>query len=492
MNSTSLIDGRYQRKVFALVVVPTMENAYHTLKDFVAITPPMGLASIAACILPTGREVVIIDGDAEQLTLDQAIEQLVSLKPDYVGMTVMTATMDITRIFCTQLKTHLPNTLIIVGGPHLSALPEQTLKDVAAIDIGVIGEGDDTIVELLNVIDSGTDLDTVAGIVFRDPSRGPHQTAVRGPLKNLDKLPLPALHLLNPKLYRSYGWNDWVSGYRQPLGVIFTGRGCVGKCNFCAAHTVFGRGVRYFTLEQVKNQIDYLVNEWQIRILYFLDDTFTANRKMVNDICDYLIQKGYNKRLEILVSSRVDTIHPPTLQKMRQAGVRWVCFGVESGNQEILSRMHKNISIEQIHKAFKLTHEADLFIAGNFMIGHIGETEQTAMDTINMACELDQDYVSFAIAIPLPGTELYAHCVETGIVIPPWNDFGSVNTPPIPLNSGLDADTLIQLRDIAVSRFFKRPSYILKLMLRMRGWRVLKSFISMFLAIRIEKAKKRF
>jgi len=416
-------------RLFALVVIPTMENAYHSMQDFIAIIPPMGLASIAASIESSGRNVVIIDGDAEQLTFEQTMERLIQLKPDYIGCTLMTATMDITSKFCNLLKQHLPDVPIITGGPHASALPELTLADVGSIDVIVIGEGDFTVLDVMNALDDGSGLGKVEGIAYRNAS-GIHLTAPRGPIRDLSTLPQPALHLLKRELYRSYGWNNWVSGYRKPFGVVFTGRGCVGKCNFCAAHTVFGRGVRYFSLEQVKSQIDYLVNDWQIRILYFLDDTFTANRKMVNDICDYLIEKKYHLRLEIMVSSRVDTIHLPTLQKMRQAGVRWICFGVESGNQEILSRMHKHITIEQIHKAFRLSREADLFIAGNFMIGHIGETEKTALDTICMANELDQDYVSFAIAIPLPGTELYDHCVETGIPLPPWNDFGSVNSPP--------------------------------------------------------------
>lgn len=478
-------------KRFVLLVIPTMENAYHSLQDFVAIPPPIGIASIAACVEQTGREALIVDGDAERLTLDQAVDKVVALRPDYVGSTVMTATMDITRDFYARVKSRLPAVPVIVGGPHVSALPERTLEDASAIDVSVIGEGDETVVELLAAMDAGVGLEQVAGIAFRQEGRVV-RTARRGPVENLATLPRPAFHLLNKALYRSYGWNNWVSGYRRPFGVVFTGRGCVGKCNFCAAHTVFGRGIRYFELQQIKDQLDFLVNDWNIRVLYFLDDTFTANRKMVHDICDYLIEKGYHRRLEIMVSSRVDTIHLPTLQKMRQAGVRWICFGVESGNQELLTRMQKRISIDQIRSAFRLSREAGLFIAGNFMIGHLGETRESALDTIRLACELDQDYASFAVAIPLPGTELYDHCVETGIPLPPWNDFGNVNTPPIPLNASLDAATLVGLRAQAIGRFFKRPGYFFGLLVRMRAGRVILDFARMYLAILREKAAKRF
>ncbi|MDP3260462.1 MAG: radical SAM protein, partial [Thermodesulfovibrionales bacterium] len=347
-----------------------------------------------------------------------------------------------------------------------------------------------TIVEILRMLDCGEDLGAIAGIAYRKEGQ-PAVTGRRSPIKDLTRLPIPAFHLLDPLLYRSYGWNNWVSGYRKPLGIIFTGRGCVGKCNFCAAHTVFGKGIRFFSIQQIKYQIDYLMNVWKIRILYFQDDTFTANRKLVNDICDYLIEKGYNERLEIMVSSRVDTIHLPTLKRMREASVRWICFGVESGNQEILNRMFKRITIDQIRKAYNLSREAGLFIAGNFMIGHLGETKESALDTIRLACELDQEYASFAIAIPLPGTELYQHCLDNNIPLPTWNDFGSVNTPPIPLNESLNSQELLRLRDIAVNSFFKRPVYLLKLLIRMKPWNVLKDFILMYFAIRAEKKAKR-
>lgn len=477
-------------KKLVLVVIPTIENAYHNLRDFVSISPPMGLASIAATAENAGYNVSIIDGDAEQLTLAQTVERVALLEPFAVGSTIMTATMDITRIFFEMLKQRLPDVPVIVGGPHVSALPEQTLADSREIDICVIGEGDDTIVEILWMLDRGEDLGAIAGIAYRKEGQ-PAVTGRRVPIKDLTRLPIPAFHLLDPLLYRSYGWNNWVSGYRKPLGIIFTGRGCVGKCNFCAAHTVFGKGIRFFSMQQIKDQIDYLMNVWKIRILYFQDDTFTANRKLVNDICDYLIEKGYNKRLEIMVSSRVDTIHLPTLKRMREASVRWICFGVESGNQEILNRMFKHITIDQIKKAYSLSREAGLFIAGNFMIGHLGETKESALDTIRLACELDQEYASFAIAIPLPGTELYQHCLDNNIPLPTWNDFGSVNTPPIPLNESLNSPELLRLRDLAVNSFFKRPVYFLKLLVRMKTWNVLKDFILMYFAIKAEKKAKR-
>lgn len=473
-----------------LVVVPTMDNAYHNLKDFVAIVPPIGLLSVAATAEAAGHRVVIVDADAEGLDSGRALDRIAALRPDVVGATVMTATMDLCAAFFARLKERLPAVPVVVGGPHPSSLPERTLADAAAFDVAVVGEGDETIVDLMNAYAVGGDLTGIPGIACRRAGQVV-VTAPRGSIADLGVLPLPAYHLLNRDLYRSYGWNNWVSGHRTPVGVVFAARGCVGKCNFCAAHTVFGRGIRYFPLETVKRQLDYLLRDWKIRVLYFQDDTFTANRKMVEALCDYIVEQGYDRQLEIMVSSRVDTVNPETLRKMRRAGVRWICFGVESGNQAILDRMGKKITVKQVRKAFRLAREAGLFIAGNFMIGHIGETRQSALDTISLACELDQEYASFAIAIPLPGTELYDYCIDSGMQLPAWNDFGNVNTPPIPVNRELGAEELVELRNLAVNRFFKRPEYFLRLLVRLKPLNVIEDFVRMYFALRRERLAKR-
>lgn len=478
-------------KKFVLVVVPTMENAYHYFKDFPGVSIPVGIISIAAVLEKESYEVRIIDGDAENLTFDEILERVVREKPDYVGSTCMTATMDLTYRFYSKLKERLPEVKTIVGGPHVSAIPKGTLEESKDIDIVVKGEGDDTIIQVMDALKNKRDLTTVKGIAFRRDGEVV-QMQDRELIKNLGKLPIPAYHLIKYDLYRSYMWNNWVSGHRSPVGSVFTGRGCYGECTFCAAKVIFGQRIRYFPIERIKEEIDLLVNKYKVRVLYFQDDTFTANRLLVNEICDYIIEKGYNKRLEIDISARADTIHFPTLLKMRKAGFRWIFFGVESGCQQILDIMHKNITIQQIRDAFKKSNDAGLYVGGNFMLGNLGETSDTVMDTINLACRLKQDYASFTIAIPFPGTELYQHCIDKGIKFPSWNEFGSVNSPPIPLNDGLNAERLIELRESATNRFFKRPTYLIKMLIRFHALSVIRDFVKMYFALRKEIKEKRY
>jgi len=471
-----------------------MEEAYHNMQDFIAIMPPIGLLCIAASLETVGVEVEILDAEALGLSLDEAVEMVAALEPDYVGSTSMTAIMDIKGTFYTKLKEKLPDVVTMVGGPHASAMPTQTLVDFPGIDISVIGEGDYTVLEILDALENrGVDgLAEVDGIAFKNSTGELIETALRRPIKRLAELPPPAYHLLDFSLYRSYGWNSWSKGNRAPLGVVFTGRGCVGKCNFCASQSVFGKGVRYFPVEDVLKIIEMLVEEQQVKVLYFLDDTFTANRKMVKTICEFMIERGYNTHVESMVSSRVDCVDMEMFMLMRKAGVKWVCFGVESGNERVLKDMGKRITLDQIRSAFKIARDSGMAVAGNFMIGHIGETWESAMETIELACELPEDYASIAVAIPLPGTGLYRHCVDNNIKLPTWQEFGSVNTPPISLNPTLNSKELMALRDLAVNRFFKRPKYLIGLMFRFNPYYVISDFLKMYLALRAERKDGRW
>lgn len=477
--------------MFVLTVVPTMDNAYHTMKDFTAIFVPVGLTSIAAVLERQGYAVSIVDADAENLTLEQTIERIVKENPSYVGSTCMTATMDITNKFYARLKEKLPHVKIIVGGPHVSALPKRTLEDSNEIDIVVKGEGEETIIELLDAMEQGRDISAVKGLAFREGNKI-IETGDRELIQDLGKLPMPAYHLVKYEHYRAYMWSHWVSGYRKPVGAIFTHRGCFGKCNFCASQVMWGRKIRCFPIQRIKDELDLLVNTYKIKVLYFQDDTFTANNKLVNEVCDYIIEKGYHKQLEINACSRADTAHLPTLKKMRQAGVRWLFIGVESGNQRILDAIHKDITIQQIKDAFEKANAAGLFVSGTYMIGNLGDTRETVMDTINLACEMKQDYAAFSIAVPVPGSDIYDHCIDKGATFPTWNDFGLINSEPIPLNDALGPEALKELRTLAVNRFFKRYSYLIRMLMRFRNVAVVKDFITMYHAVKKAKDTKKY
>lgn len=472
-------------KKFILVNVPTTEDVYHNLKDFVSVSIPVGLAAIAAVLERKNYEVKIVDADAEGLSLSETIARLSDERPDYVGSTCMTSTMCVTYRIYERLKKLLPAVKIIVGGPHVSALPKQTLKECDAIDIVVKGEGDDTLAELMDAIEKNIDFRTVDGIAFRD--KGTVVENKNRPLiEDMGRIPLPAYHYLKYGLYRSFVWDKWACGRRKPVGVVFTSRGCYGDCNFCATRVVFGKMARYFPLDRIKQEIDLLIKEYDIRILYFQDDTFTANKKLVNDICDYIIDKGYNRRLVINVCTRPDAVDLPMLRKMRRAGVRWIFFGVESGDQRTLREIGKNITLQRIREAFKMARMSGIYTIGSFMIGNLGETRESVMSTIEFARELKMDFAGFHIVVPFPGSQIYDYYTARGAKHNSWEDFRSINSAKMALNASLDDAQLKELRTYAMSRFFKRPSYLLREAFRLRSFSLVTDLGKMYLEIKKE------
>jgi anaerobic magnesium-protoporphyrin IX monomethyl ester cyclase len=448
----------------ALVCVPSMENAYHTLQDFVAILPPSSILTIASCLEKAGHEVLFIDSDGMGLTFEQVLSKVISFDPDYVGITAMTATITIAAQLCKRVKEANPKIITIFGGIHATALPVRTIEDYPFVDYVVKGEGEYTLVKLLERLNAGCSPDDIESITFRKGGSIIDNARVE-PIRNLDELPLPAHHLLNYSRYRSYGWNGWDSGKRAPVGAVYTARGCYRSCTFCSSKVVLGRGIRCFGVDRVMEEIDLLVKKYKIRILYIQDDTFAAQKQRSMEICELILKRGY--KLEIMIAARCDEVDLELYKKLKEAGVNWCCYGVESGNQGVLDSIKKGIKLDNVYKAFETANRVGFHVGGNFMIGFPNETWDTAMDTINLACKLPMDYASFAICIPFPGTDMYYDAIQRKIPMPPWSGFGLVNSPPIPL-SGLSVAELYRLRRIATFKFFTNPRYLLRLMMKFK------------------------
>ena len=472
-----------------LVCAPSMEKAYHGLQSFVAVIPPTSLLTIASCLERAGHEVMLLDGDGLSLDFENTLSKALSYKPDYVGLTSMTATMDIAMCFCERIKEANHAITTILGGIHATALPVKTIEDYPCVDYVVKGEGEYTVVKLLDILASGGSCDSLEGMTFRKGSRIIDNPQPK-PIYNLDDLPLPAYHLLNYSRYRSYGWNGWETGVRAPVGVIYTARGCYRNCSFCSSKVVSGRGIRCFSVKRVMEELDVLVRRYKIKILYIQDDTFAVNKKRAMEICEEILRRGYT--LEIMIAARCDEVDSELYKKLREAGVTWCCYGVESGNQEILNSIGKGITLDNVYNAFEAANRAGFHIGGNFMLGFPDETWDTAMDTIHLAVkELKMDYASFAICVPYPGTDIYYNAIARGIKMPEWTNFGLVNTPPIAL-SELTVGQLYALRRIATIRFFSRPQYVGRILRKFKKNIVMRDFVNTGAAIIKEIAAKRF
>lgn len=422
--------------------------------------PPMGLAYIASYLekYADELEVKILDSDPEQLGLGETIKEA-SSGYDIVGITAITPTISNAWYIANRVKELSPNTVIVLGGVHPTTLPEESLQQ-PGVDVVVRGEGEITMLEFIRCMEEGGDLKSVNGISFKR-GNGVIHAPPRLSLRNLDELPFPARHLLPNEKY-------WTIGVmRTPWASIVTSRGCPKKCIFC--NPAGGRWWRFRSTENVLAEIEHLIETYKIRELDIIDDNFLVWRKRAEKIMDGIMKRGWDLIWRCGNGVRVDTVNRNLLFKMYKAGCRYLAFGVESGNQEILNRIKKNVTLSQIRAAFKWCREAGIRTTAFFMIGNIGENEKTIRQTIKFAKELDPDQAQFAITTPYPGTEMYEFVKREGkILTTDWSKWTLYTSPVFELGE-LNPGFLEKMQREAYREFTLRPGYIIRRMLRVRS-----------------------
>ena len=273
-------------------------------------------------------------------------------------------------------------------------------------------------------------------------------------VRDLDELPFPAYDLLSIDKYYSPQTSQ------KPFVSMMTSRGCPYRCIFCDAHAVFERKYRFQSPERTVEEIKYLVKDFKIRELLIKDSEFTINKERVYKLCELLSKNKLNVRWSCNV--RVDSLDEKLVQAMKNAGCRLMQFGVESGDQAILDKLKKRITIDEIRRAFKLAHAAGIRTQANFMFGHPGETREAAFKTIEMGKNLNPDYAAFNFMIPFPGTELYSQATENNWFLDgsdPWDfriDKCVMNA------SEMSTEELEQMQKLAYRSFYFRPAYMMK------------------------------
>ena len=434
--------------------------------------PPMGLAYIAAYLERHGVEVRILDADP--LGLDpEAIIKKASSGYDIVGISALTVTINNAWRMANRLKEFCSETTVVLGGIHPTTLPEESSQQ-PGVDIVVRGEGEITMLKLVRCLEAGDELSLIKGISFKRDGKVIHNPP-RPPLRNLDQLPFPARHLLPNEKYRTLGV------MRIPWASIVTSRGCPKKCIFC--NPAQGRWWRFRSAENVLEEIEYLIKEYKIRELDIADDNFLLWRKRAEQICDGLIKSGWNLIWRCGNGVRIDTVDRELLVKMHRAGCRWLSFGVESGNQQILNRIKKDITLDEIRNAFKWCREVGIKTTAFMMIGNIGENEATIRETINFAKKLDPDHAQFTIATPYPGTEMYDIIKSQGrFLASDWAAWDLYSEPLFEFEN-LNSDWLKRMHREAYREFTLRPSYIIHRLLRVRSTAELTGLIKGGLAV---------
>ena len=355
--------------------------------------PPLGLGYIAAYLKQNDISVEVVD--CTFLNQKQALKKITDSKPKIIGIQSMYSMRKKSLELAQLLRDHCE--LLVAGGALPTTQPEVFLKD---FDVAVIGEGEQTMLELVNQLENGGDFSQIKGIAYKDKDTGQvKRTSPRGLVDDLDRLPPPSRDLFDNYSYKKYYSGRF--GYKTTA--IMTSRGCPFTCDFCS-RPVFGNEFRSRSASKVADEIEEVISLGYNRI-WFADDCFTLDRKRLIEVCDEIIKRGLKIGWECL--SRVDTLDFETADKMKQAGCVRMFFGIESGNDAILKIMKKQITTKQAYNATQICKIKGIKAGAFFILGYPGENNKTILDTIKFASSLPLDYLSFTLPYPIPGTPLF-------------------------------------------------------------------------------------
>ncbi|MDD5348148.1 MAG: radical SAM protein, partial [Candidatus Omnitrophica bacterium] len=433
---------------------------FGNLTQLSGFAPPLDIGLLAGFLREQGFSVRIIDADAEFLTPRETAQKAVEYDPLLAGIFAHTMRMGHASQTVKEIRSLSPRIAVLLGGRHPSALPAKTLTEEQP-DFVVEGEAYLALARLLPLLRSrGREKDyDIKNLWYRGPG-GEVRSNPRAPLVNLDELPLIAWDLLPMDKYRAHNWQCFGSSFRQPYAILYTSIGCPFDCNYCCVNTVYGKpGIRFRSPEKVLEELDYLVANYKVRYIRITDDNFTFNPERVNRICDLIIARGYS--LNMWCYSRVDTVTEGMLKKMKQAGIEWICYGIEAGRQGVREGVSKKINSSTIERAVAMTRQAGIHIIANFIFGLPDDTRATMQETLDMAKRFNFEYVNLYAAMAWPGSQLYEQSVRAGIPLPgTWDGYSPLSEDTLPLPTKyLAPSEVLKFRDRAFEEYFGNPAY---------------------------------
>ena len=399
---------------------------------------PSGLHSIAANLEAHGHDVAVVDLEIEDRQLPAI---LAGARPDVVGITAATANRFQAIAVAREVRAAVPDTVIVAGGPHFTFTAEDTLTHVPAIDVVARGEGEVTMLELLQSLAAGSPRADVAGISYVSGGTVVHN-ADRTPIQDLDQLP--------PLNWERIPWARY--DYRfmnMPCVSLQTGRGCPINCSFCSTTRMWGKHLRWRDPVRVVDDIAHLLERYPFEAVFFDDDTFTLNRRHLLGICAEIERRGL--KFNWICQSRVDTVNRDILATMKRAGCCYVYFGVETGSEKMLASIHKRITGAQVLETVRDCRAVGLLSHALCMYSLPDETDEDRRQTFAFMEELiaaGLDSFSANPTIIYPGTEVEATARARGVLPADFSWSEPFSNPPHPavpvelLNTPLYTETL--------------------------------------------------
>jgi len=423
--------------------------------------PPLGILSIASYLESKGYSVKVYDIHGEKREDTDLRQRLKRDRPRYIGISVLTNMCIPAHKIARICKEELPDSPVVVGGAHAEALPERMLRN-SAIDFVTRGDGEETMLEIVE----GRDPSTITGLSHRDNGAVYHNPP-RAVERDLDSYPLPSYHLVDFDYYFPAA-----GSYRNlpAINMLMT-RGCPGKCNFCnSAMTT----LRSRSPESIVNQIKFLHENYGIRQVQFYDDTFTATKAVCLKFCE--LMEAANLDVTWVAYIRGDCFSDRIAAAMKRAGCHQVLMGVETGNAEIAQSIGKPIDKIRYFEAMTIARRHNLEVRATFIIGHMGDTWDSMLDTLNFAIDLDVDLFQLNICTPYPGTQLYREAVDRGMLqSTDWNRYGQGDV--LFKQEQLSAEEIYRFERYAFRRFYLRPKVGFRMLKRITSWYHIRDYI---------------
>jgi anaerobic magnesium-protoporphyrin IX monomethyl ester cyclase len=425
-----------------LMINPPYNSSKYKFIGLVA--PPLGIAYIAAMLERNGVTVKILDGPALEYDHDALKSEIQKYSPDIISITAVTPTIDSALKTAQISKEVCPDSITVLGGYHPTFTYQEVLKN-NYVDVVVCGEGEQTMVELVDAIEKGKNLKEVKGIAIKN-----FKTPPRKIIDDLDSIPFPARHLLPMDEYK-------ILNMKLTTGTIVSGRGCPYNCSFCASSAMHGHKLRLRSAENVVDEMEHLVNDHDIEMIAFMDDTFTINKNRVYEICETIKDRGLDNYWGC--TARVDTISEELLKTMKDAGCITMFLGVESSDQQVLNQLNKNTNINRIKKTFELTKKYGMRTIASVVLGMPGDTKRSIKSTIKFVKTLEPSYAVFSLATPYPGTEFYLKAASENLIkINDWSKYTLLS--PVLETVDCSLEELRKLQRKAFTEFYLRPGYI--------------------------------
>ena len=420
-----------------------------------AVFIPLGISYLTAVLEQNGYEVDVVDCQVSRSSQKELEDKFKSLNPSIVGVTAATVTYYPALQILKAAKAALPNCVSMIGGPHVTVLDKRTFAESSDVDIVIRGEGEQTMLELAQLVSDGNmkSLSEVAGITFKKNGQV-FRTPDRPFLEDIDVLPYPAHKHFDVSKYRING---------KLYMPIITSRGCPFNCAFCLASKMCGKGFRARKPSRVVDELEWLRDTFGAGAFAFYDDTFTFDLGRAIAICDEMKARKFDLPWDC--RTRVDRVSKELLTKLRSTNCQLIHFGVESGSQQMLNTMRKGTTVEQNANAIKLAKESDILVAISLVIGYPGETPEMLQQTIDFIHETKPDYVYMCEAVPYPGTQLYDYIKELGLELSEnWNQYHEQTQ--VFKNTLLPLEKLEETKKALYDSFFTPAYYLRK---RVRG-----------------------